>query len=162
MRGCAGGYTQRVAGGSVALAGMVLVGVGLWARNDVRRGLARERIVMSLEAGAPETPVRSASQVRALAEMIRTITLSAADGRTYAETDEFLAPDGSTTSDRGEALVDERTGQPVRNPSYELWISSTALQSALLQAYMGYRIADLTLGLGATFVAAGIGIAASR
>ena len=117
---------------------------------------------MALEPGAPEAPVRSASQVRALAEMIREITLSAADGRTYAETDEFLTPDGSTTSDRGEALVDERTGGPVRNPSYELWISSTALQSALLQAYMGYRIADLTLGLGATFVAAGIGIAASR
>jgi hypothetical protein len=85
--------------------------------------------------------------------------MDAAGGRTYAETDQFLAPGGATTSDSASALVDERTGQPVPNPSYDLWIRSTALQTALQQAYLADAVAVLTVGVGATFVAAGVGIA---
>jgi hypothetical protein len=97
-----------------------------------------------------------------LAETIRGRTLQAAGGRTYAETDEFLAPDGSTTPDASAALTDDRTGRPVRNPDYELWIRSTTLQTALLQAYLAFRLADLAIVLGATLAAAGAGIAARR
>jgi hypothetical protein len=50
----------------------------------------------------------------------------------------------------------------VANPSYEPWIRSTALQTALQQAYLADAVAALALGVGATFVAAGIGIAARR
>jgi hypothetical protein len=106
--------------------------------------------------------VASAPDARTLAELIREQTVEAAGGRTYAETNQFLAPGGSTTPDRASALVDERTGQPVANPDYELWIRSTTLQSALMQAYLAFRLADLTLAVGATFAAAGTGIAARR
>jgi len=132
----------------------------VWARLDVRRALARERIVLSLEPGSPSRTVASASAARALADLIREQTLGDTQGRTYAETDQYLASDGSTTSDRAAALVDERTGQPVANPEYELWIRSTTLQAALMQAYLAFRLADLTLAAGVIFVAAGAGIAA--
>lgn len=146
----------------MAAVGIGLVAVGSWARSDVRRGLSRERISMALDPGADSKPIRSAGDARRLAELIRDQTVEAAGGRTYAETDQFLAPDGATTSDRARALTDERTGLPVQNPDYALWISSTALQTALMQAYLAYRLADLTTGLGATFVAVGAGLAARR
>jgi hypothetical protein len=146
----------------VASVGVVLAGVGLWARRDVRRGLERERISMALEPGEPSRPVRSAPDARKLAEVIRSQTMEAAEGRTYAETDQYLASDGSTTSDRSQALVDERSGEPVANPAYTTWIASTTLQTALMQAYLAFRIADLTLGVGAALAAAGAGLAARR
>lgn len=153
---------RRALGGVVGAVGLGLLAVGAWARRDVRRGLERERISMALEPDAESRPIRTAADARRLAELVRSQTLEAAGGRTYSETDQFVAADGSTTSDRSLALVDERTGVAVPNPDYALWISSTTLQTALMQAYLAYRVADLTSGLGATFVAVGAGLAARR
>ena len=41
-----------------------------------------------------------------------------------------------------------------------LWLRSTTLQTALVQAYIGSRIAELTIGLGATVLTAGAGLTA--
>jgi hypothetical protein len=144
------------AGTGVVLTGLGLLGLGAWARRDVRRGLSRERIV------APDGgQVSSAASARTLAETIREQTLEATGGKTYAETGIYLAEDGSATSDATGALVDEATGKPVPNPDVDLWIQSTALQTALMQAYMAFRISELMLALGGAFVLAGSGIAAA-
>jgi hypothetical protein len=148
------------AGTLVTLAGIGLIGVGLWARREVGWALAEERIVGTGDMTPPNAPVTSAAAARALSEVIRTRTLAAAGGRTYAETDEYLAADGGTTPDEALALTTE-AGRPVHNPSYELWVTSTTLQTALMQAYLAFRLADLTAGVGATLALAGAGIAAS-
>jgi hypothetical protein len=148
------------AGALVTLAGIGLVGVGIWARREVGRALAEERIVGTGDMTPPNAPVTSAAAARALSEVIRSRTVAAAGGRTYAETDEYLAAGGGTTPDAALALTTE-AGQPVHNPSYELWVTSTTLQTALMQAYLAFRLADLTAGVGATLALAGAGIAAS-
>jgi hypothetical protein len=94
--------------------------------------------------------VTSAAAAPALAETIRSRTLAAAGGRTYAETDEFLASGGGTTADAAAALVSEATGQPVHNPTYELWVTSTTLQTALLQAYLSFSFVLAGAGIGAS------------
>lgn len=152
--GCRCGASGRVAGTGVALAGLAIAGVGLWARRDVSRGLVRERIV------GPDGAVTSAASARALAETIREQTLEATEGRTYAETATYLAADGSATSDAAAAMVDT-TGKPVANPDVGLWVQSTTFQTALMQAYMAFRLADLMLGLGGALALAGAGIAAA-
>ena len=48
-----------------------------------------------------------------------------------------------------------------RNPDVDLWIQSTTLQTALMQAYMAFRLADLLTVLGGTMTVAGVGIASS-
>lgn len=149
------------AGTGVGLVGLGLVGVGLWARREVAEALSEERIVGTADMKPPSAPVTSADAARSLAEVIRARTVAAAGGCTYAETDEYLARDGGTTSDRELALVSESTGQPVHNPTYELWVTSTTLQTALMQAYLAFRLADLTAAVGATLVVAGAGLAAS-
>jgi hypothetical protein len=140
----------------VIAVGFGVASLGLWARRDVRRGLERERIV------APGSGrVKSASGARALAETIRDQTLEATGGRTYAETEPYLADDGSATSDAANAMLDPATGKPVRNPDVDLWVQSTTFQTALMQAYMAFRLADLMLGLGCGLALAGSGIAAA-
>ena len=80
-------------------------------------------------------PVTSATAARSLAESIRATTLRSAGGRTYAETE-------------------------AETPAQALWLQSTTLQTALMQAYMGSRLAELTIGLGVAFLAAGAGLTA--
>lgn len=142
---------------TTALAGAGLVAAGLWARREVRTSLARERIVSP--AGAQ--PVTCGTAARSLAESIRRCTLESTGGRTYAEVESYLDRDRNPTSSREDALLDERTGEPLENPKHVMWLQSTTLQTALMQAYMGSRIADLTVGLGAALVAAGAGVTAA-
>lgn len=153
---CRCGASGTSAGTGVVLTGLGIAGLGFWARRDVRRGLVRERIVAP-GGGA----VASAASARALAETIREQTLEATGGKTYAETGPYLAADGSATGDASQALLDESTGQPVENPDVDLWIQSTTLQTALMQAYLAFRLSDLMLGLGGALVLAGTGIAAA-
>ena len=119
--------------GTVA-AGAGLVSAGLWAKHEVRTTLARERITTSSGAGAEDVPVTCGTGARSLAEVIRRSTVESAGGRTYAETDPYLDADRNPTSDRMRAAVDERTGEPVENPAHTLWLQSTTLQTALMQA----------------------------
>lgn len=155
VAGCGCGASETAAGTGVILAGLAIAGVGMWARRDVKRGLARERIA------GPGGAVTSAGSARSLAETIRQLTLESTGGKTYAETDPYLAADGSATSDAAAAMVDQTTGKPVANPDVVLWIQSTTLQTALMQAYMAFRLSDLMLGLGGALALAGAGIAAA-
>ena len=160
-RGCRA-CTTRTAGLSTVAVGVWLLGVGLWARADVRRSLARERIVSTDDTRSGQ-PVRDAAAAQSLVEVIRGNTLSATEGRTYGETPSYVDAEGRPTTDRTLAAIDAVTGEPVENPEHALWVQATTLQTALMQAYLAQRLAEVTAGLGATFVAVGAGLtAASR
>ncbi|MGE5690694.1 MAG: hypothetical protein ACM33B_09060 [Pseudomonadota bacterium] len=146
-------------GAVVGVAGLGLVAAGLWGRFDVARALARERVVLP-EADPPGRIVAGARDARAMAEFIRRNTLETTAGRTYAETDPYVDPDGRPTAERALAATDERTGEPVESPDHALWIQSTTLQTALMQAYVAFRLSELTIALGGAFVAVGLGLAA--
>jgi hypothetical protein len=150
----------RWSGIGTVLAGAVLVSVGLWAKREVRATLTRERIVSSPNAGAKSSLVTCGTAARSLAEVIRRSTLESAAGRTYAEIEPYLDHDGNPTSVREDALLDVRTGEPLENPMHALWLQSTTLQTALMQAYISSRLAELTIGLGAALVTAGAGVTA--
>lgn len=151
--------TTTAAGVSTLAAGIGLIGVGLWARRDVRRSLARERVTAA--STPPGAAVTTASGARALADVIRENTLAATGGKTYGETPAYVDAEGRPTADRAVAAPDPLTGHPVESPEHALWIQSTALQTALMQAYLAQRLAELTVGLGAIFVGVGGGLAAA-
>ena len=145
----------------MGLIGAAFVGVGLWGRRETSRALARERIEDPAGSAQSAAPVTTAAAARSAAELIRRNTLAATGDRTYAEIDPYLDPEGRPTSDAAAAAKDERTGAPVENPDHDLWIQSTTLQSALLQAYMAFRLSDLTVALGAALSVAGVGLVAA-
>jgi hypothetical protein len=96
-----------------------------------------------------------------MAEFIRQNTIEATGGHTYAETDPYLDAEAKPTSDASQAAKDERTGAPLENPDHDLWIQSTTLQTALMQAYVAFRMSELTIGLGICFSLAGLGLVAA-
>ncbi len=144
-----------VTGAAVGAVGLGLVAVGARARREVRHGLARERI---RDGGA----VSSAAAARSLAERIRQNTVDTTGGLTYTEIEPYVDEAGRPTADASRAARDGRTGQPVENPAHDLWIQSTTLQTALMQAYLACRLAELTVALGATLALVGLGLAAKR
>lgn len=156
-----GSLVLTATGAVVGLAGAAFVGVGLWGRREARRALARERITSPADPNRPGAQVGNARSARALAEFIRRNTLEATGGRTYAEIDAYVDAEGNATPDAARAAKHDVTGQPIENPDHDLWIQSTTLQSALVQGYMAFRLSELTLALGAAFLAAGAGLAAA-
>jgi hypothetical protein len=129
----------------------------MWARRDVRRALVRERIepIGSADGGAV---VSIAAGARSLAEFIRGSVLEATHGSTYVEVDAYLDPEGRPTADAVTAARDPDTGRPLENPDHALWLEATTLQTALMQAYVAFRLAELTIALGASLALAGAAI----
>ena len=158
---CGATCTTRAAGVSTLAAGFGLLGLGLWAGRGVRRGLERERIVSTPGSKPPSAPVVDAAAARSLAEVIRDATLSSTGGTTYGETPSYVDAEGRPTGDRSLAAPDPLTGEPVQNPAQALWLQATTLQTALMQAYLAQRLAELTVGLGAVLVGVGAGLAAA-
>ena len=154
-------HVARATGIGVSLAGVGFTGLGLWARREACRTLARERIADATGSGGDGAAVMSGAAARAMAELIRKNTLETTGGRTYAEIEPYVDAEGNPTSESERAAKDERTGHAIENPHHALWVQSTALQTALTQAYMAFRLAELTVALGVSFVAVGLGLAAT-
>ena len=104
--------------------------------------------------------VMNGDQARAFAKVMREHTMESSGGLTYAEMGRFQAAaapdDPKGTSDKALAVVDEN-GAPVANPVRELWVTETALTTALNMSYMAENLALFGIVVGVALLLAGIG-----
>jgi hypothetical protein len=133
------------------------IGLGAWGFNEVRDSLARENIVGTPDSSIPGQKVNTGSEAREFAATMRKHTLEATDGRTYAEMGRYLDPQGKETNDEAAAAKDPKTGQPVANGARNLWVTETALTTALNMAFMGERLAIFGMVMGIALLFTGIG-----
>ena len=133
------------------------IGLGAWGFNEVRDSLAREHIVGTPDSTIPGQKVDTGSEARAFADVMRKHTLESTDGRTYAEMGRFLDAQGKETSDEAKAAKDPATGRPVPNRARDLWVTETALTTALTMAFMGERLAVFGIVMGVALLLTGIG-----
>jgi hypothetical protein len=137
--------------------GLGSIGLGAWGYNEVRDNLARENIVGTPDSSIPGQKVDTGSEARAFAAVMRKHTLESTEGRTYAEMGRFLDAQGNETNDEEAAAKDPKTGQPVANGARNLWVTETALTTALTMAYMGERLAVFGMVMGVALLLTGIG-----
>ena len=133
------------------------IAVGAWGINTVRDNLAAENIVGTPDSSIAGQKVDTGSEARAFATVMRKHALEATGGQTYAEMGRFLDAQGNPTSDEEQAAKDPKTGQPVENGLRNLWVTETALTTALNTAYMGERIGVFGLVMGIALILTGIG-----
>jgi hypothetical protein len=133
------------------------IGLGAWGINEVRDNLARENIVGTPDSSIPGQKVDTGNEAREFAAVMRKHTLEATEGRTYAEMGRFLDAKGNDTSDEAKAAKDPTTGQPVPNRARDLWVTETALTTALNMAYLGERVAVFGIVMGIALLLTGIG-----
>ena len=96
--------------------------------------------------------VETGEQARAFAKVMREHTLESTGGLTYAEMGRFQSAakpdDPAGTSDEAAAAKDE-SGQPVANGARNIWVTETALTTALNMSYMAEQLSMFGMVVGA-------------
>jgi hypothetical protein len=69
----------------------------------------------------------------------------------------FLDKNGDPTQDEKAAAVDPKSGAPVSNPAREIWVTETALTTALNTSYFAENVANFAIVMGLALLLAGIG-----
>src|SRR3954471_8625063 len=131
--------------------------MGIDGRAMVRSDLAREQIVGTPDSTIPGQKVDTGSEAKAFADVMRKHTLEATKGQTYAEMGRFLDANGKPTNDEGSAAINPTTKQPVENGLRNLWVTETALTTALNTSYFAESVATFAIVMGVALLLAGIG-----
>jgi hypothetical protein len=112
--------------------------------------------------------VNNGGSARCFAQYMRIHALEATGGYTYAQMGRFqalptapasqLAKGGGTDNPKF-AVIDAKTKQPVSNGLRDVWITETALATALNTSYMAERLALFGMVVGIALLLSGIGFA---
>ena len=159
-----------IAGGVMIVFGIVAIFMGVSGFNTTRDAIKGEGITF----GSAEDPavakyadqwageqVSTGDQARAFAKVMREHTLESTSGLTYAEMGRFQSAanpeDPAGTNDATAAAKDD-SGQPMSNGARDIWVTETALTTALNVSYMAERLAVFGLVVGIALLLTGIGL----
>jgi hypothetical protein len=152
--------------------------VGASGRSDVRDKIQDEQIVgtpdmnpddtsaavqkAGIEADIPDCtvadePVDDGDSAKCFAEYMRVHALEDTGGKTYAEMPRFIGKDGEPVADESQAAIDPKSGEPVSNPERNIWVTETALSTALNTSYFAEQVANFSVVMGICLLLAGIG-----
>jgi hypothetical protein len=167
------------------VAGLVLIAfgvgaivIGLAGRSEVNDTVAQEQIVGSadmnptliavaakqagLTVALPTCDVAgkaitNGTDAKCFSEYMRIHALEATGGKTYAQMPQYATADGSGTNTKAKALVDPKTHGPQSNPARQIWISETALGTALKTSYFAASVGLFSIVMGAALLLTGGG-----
>jgi hypothetical protein len=144
--------------------GIGSIAIGAWGIDTVRDNLKQEQIYFgdasqddAVPASLSGKQVTTGERAREFAKVMRKHALEATGGQTYSQMGRFLDENGKPTSDEAEAAKDPKTGQPVANEARNIWVTETALATALNVAYFGERVGVFGIVMGIALLLTGIG-----
>lgn len=172
-------------GGFIAAVVLVVFGIGaIWmgwnARSTVGDTLAQEQIVgtpdMTPQAIAKEAKaaglknvslptkavagqsINTGSEARTFAQYMRIHTLEATGGQVYSQMARYIGKDGKPTNDAKAAAIDPKTNKPVDNGARNIWVTETALTTALNTSYFAENVALFSVVMGVALLLVGGGL----
>jgi len=162
-----GGFAAGIV---LILFGVVALIMGVSGYNTTRDAIKAEGITFGTaddpavakyaEQWAGEQ-VTTGDQARAFAKIMREHTLESTGGLTYAEMGRYQSAakpdDPAGTSDEAAAFKDEN-GQPVANGARNIWVTETALTTALNVSYMAEQLSMFGLVVGVALLLTGVGL----
>jgi hypothetical protein len=170
--------------GGVA-AGILLVAFGIGAivlsfqgRNTVTQSLKEQQIVGTPDmtpsaikgeakaAGLPASitlptctvaglPIDNGTKARCFADYMRIHAYEATGGVPYSQMPRYATADGKGTNDAAQALT--KDGRPVDNAARNIWVTETALSTALNVSYMADQLGVFALVVGIALLLSGFG-----
>jgi len=159
-----------IAGAVLIVFGVVAIALGANGYTTTRDAIKAEGItfgsaddpaVAKYASQWADEQVTTGDQARAFAKIMREHTLESSGGLTYAQMGRFQSAakpdDPAGTSDEAAAAKDD-SGQPVANGARTLWVTETALTTALNMSYMAERLAVFGLVVGVALLLTGIGL----
>jgi hypothetical protein len=162
-----GGY---ISGGVLIILGIAVIALGIWGFAFTRDHIEREGItfgpiedpavVEHAEQWAGE-PVDTGRKALAQAEIMREHTLSDTGGLTYAQMGRYQSAedpsDPAGTNDEAAAAKDEN-GEPISNSARNIWVTETALATALDMGFMSEMLSIFSIVVGIALLLTGIGL----
>lgn len=112
--------------------------------------------------------VTNGTRARCFAQYMQIHALESTGGYVYSEMGIYTAKPGTPasqlspgggTNNSAYAQVDPKTKQPVQNGARSVWVTETALTTALNTAYMATQLALFGIVVGVALLLAGIGFA---
>ena len=162
-----GGY---LSGGVLTVLGLAVIVLGVWGFAFTRDHIEREGISFgsiedpAVAEHAPDwagEPVDTGRKALAQAEIMREHTLSNTGGLTYAEMGRFQSAanpdDPAGTNDEAEAAKDD-SGQPISNGARNIWVTETALATALDMGFMSEMLSIFSIVVGIALLLTGVGL----
>src|SRR3954452_21307838 len=132
--------------------------VGFDARSQVRSDLAREQIVGTPDmTGVANQKINTGGEAHQFAAGMRKHALEATGGQVYSQMGRYLDRSGKPTNDEKSAAIDPKTKQPVENGLRNVWVTETALTTALNTAYFAEHVATFAIIMGFGLVLTGAG-----
>jgi hypothetical protein len=164
--------------GAILIAfGVAVIALGANGRSTVNDSLKQERIVgtpdmtpalikqEATKAGLTNVTfpskavagkaITNGGLARTFAEYMRIHTLEATGGQTYAQMPRYATADGKGTNDAAKAL--QSKGQPVANAARDIWVTETALTTALNVSYMADQLSLFSIVIGVALLLSGVG-----
>jgi hypothetical protein len=162
-----GGY---VSGGVLIAFGIAVIVLGVWGFSFTRDHIEREGIsfgpiedpaVAEHASDWAGQPVDTGRKALAQAEIMREHTLSGTGGLTYAEMGRYQSADDPSdpagTNDEAAAAKDEN-GEPISNSARNIWVTETALATALDMGFMSEMLAIFSIVVGIALLLTGVGL----
>lgn len=160
-----------LAAGVVLIAfGIAAIYMGIDGRNVIRDSIKQEQIyfgdtkdpaVAKHAEQWAEEQVLTGAQARAFAKVMREHTLESTQGLAYAQMGRFQSAakpdDPKGTSDEAAAAKDPE-GQPISNGARNIWVTETALTTALNMSYMAEQLSIFGIVVGVALLLTGIGL----
>src|SRR5262245_55305351 len=159
-----------LAGGVLILFGVVAVVMGANGLRTKRDSIKAEGITF----GSAEDPavakyakqwageqVTNGDQARAFAKVMRMHVLETTGGLTYAQMGRYQSaakPDDPAGTNDETAAAKDTTGQPAANGARNIWVTETALTTALNMSYMAERLSVFGLVVGVALLLTGLGL----
>jgi hypothetical protein len=160
--------------------GIGMVATGSSAQSTVNDNLAQEHIVgtpdmtpVGIAAAVKESklsgitlptcsvankPINDGASAKCFGSYMRIHALEATGGRTYAQMGQYLTAGGKETSDKTKAATDPKTGQPTPNGARDVWVTETALGTALNTSYFASSVGMFAIIVGIALLLVGIGL----
>jgi hypothetical protein len=170
-------------GGVIASVVLIALGIGCIVVGAVGRGDVADKLTREDITGSPDmTPqaiekaataaglrnielpncsvageaVDTGGEAKCFAEYMRIHALEATGGKTYAQMPRFATADGKGTND-AEAAQKRPDGSPMDNPARSIWVTETALGTALNTSYFAQQVALFGIVMGIALLLTGIG-----
>ena len=100
-------------------------------------------------------PVNDGTSARCFADYMRIHALESSRGVPYSQKPRYATADGKGTSDATKAI--QPNGQPVDNGARNMWVTETALSTALNTSYMAEQLGNFGIVVGIALLLSGVG-----
>ncbi len=135
----------KISSALAIITGVVFIIGGVWAIYFTYINVSQEKIVTPADAAIPNKLVSGPLTLKAQSDIIREHTLKMTGGKTYAE-----MPRQVEKLDENQNVVIDTEGKPVmvNNTARDIWVTATALTTALHLGIITYAFSGFIILFG--------------